>query len=265
MRIRVVDAFTDRAFAGNPAGVCVVERRPDAPWMQRVAAELNLSETAFARARPHGDWDLRWFTPTVEADLCGHATLATAHALAEDELIDDVVRFHTRAGVLTVRVGDEVTLDFPAAARTEPANVDGVAQALCVEPQEVDWVPALREILAVLDGSRTVRELRPDLAAVSRLDAIRGVIVSACAASDEDVDFVSRVFLPSVGIPEDPVTGGAHTALAPFWSRRLGRDELVGYQASVRGGLVRTRVKDERVELTGRAVTAIDGALVARC
>ena len=177
-----MDAFTDRAFAGNPAGVCVVERWPDAPWMQRVAAELNLSETAFARPRPDGDWDLRWFTPTVEADLCGHATLATAHALAEDELIDDVVRFHTRAGVLTVRVGDEVTLDFPAAARTEPANVDGVAQALCVEPQEVHWVPALREILAVLDGSRTVRELRPDLPAVSRLDGIRGVIVSACAS-----------------------------------------------------------------------------------
>ena len=223
-----MDAFTDRAFAGNPAGVCVVERWPDAPWMQRVAAELNLSETAFARPRPDGDWDLRWFTPTVEVDLCGHATLATAHALAEDELIDDVVRFHTRSGVLTVRVGDEVTLDFPAAGRTEPANVDGVAQALCVEPQEVHWVPALREILAVLDGSRTVRELRPDLPAVSRLHGIR-------------------------------------TPLAPLWSRRLGRDELVGYQASVRGGLVRTRVKGERVELTGRAVTVIDGALVARC
>src|SRR3954471_10440223 len=131
MRIRVVDAFTDRAFAGNPAGVCVVERWPDAPWMQRVAAELNLSETAFARARPDGDWDLRWFTPTVEVDLCGHATLATAHALAQDGVIDDVVGLHTRSAV---RVGDE------------------------------------------------------------------------------DVDFVSRVFLPSVGIPEDPVTGGAHTA-----------------------------------------------------
>ncbi len=117
MRIRVVDAFTDRAFAGNPAGVCVVERWPDAPWMQRVAAELNLSETAFARPRPDGDWDLRWFTPTVEVDLCGHATLATAHALAEDELIDDVVGFHTRSGVLTVRVGDDVTPDFLAAAR----------------------------------------------------------------------------------------------------------------------------------------------------
>ena len=265
MRIRVVDAFTDRAFAGNPAGVCVVERWPDAPWMQRVAAELNLSETAFARARPDGDWDLRWFTPTVEVDLCGHATLATAHALAQDGVIDDVVGFHTRSGVLTVRVGDAITLDFPAAARTEPADVAGLAQALGVEPQELHWVPALREILAVLDVPRTVRELRPDLPAVSRLDGIRGVIVSACASGDEDVDFVSRVFLPSVGIPEDPVTGGAHTALAPFWSRRLGRDELVGYQASARGGLVRTRVKGERVELTGRAVTVIDGALVARC
>jgi PhzF family phenazine biosynthesis protein len=243
MRIRVVDAFTDRAFAGNPAGVCVVERWPDAAWMQRVAAELNLSETAFACARPDSDWDLRWFTPTVEVDLCGHATLATAHALARDGVIDDVVGFHTRSGLLTVRVCDVIALDLPAAARTEPADVDGLSQALGVEPQEVHWVPALREILAVLDVSRTVRLLRPDLPAVSRLDGIRGVIVSACASGDEDVDFVSRVFLPSVGIPEDPVTGGAHTALAPFWSRRLGRDELVGYQASTRGGLVRTRVK----------------------
>jgi PhzF family phenazine biosynthesis protein len=133
MRIRVVDAFTDRAFAGNPAGVCVVERWPDAPWMQRVAAELNLSETAFARARPDGDWDLRWFTPTVEVDLCGHATLATAHALAQDGVIDDVVGFHTRSGVLTVRVGDAITLDFPAAARTAPA--DGPCAVLVAPPR----------------------------------------------------------------------------------------------------------------------------------
>jgi predicted PhzF superfamily epimerase YddE/YHI9 len=160
-------------------------------------------------------------------DLCGHATLATAHALAEDELIDDVVRFHTRSGVLTVRVGDDVTLDFPAAARTEPADVAGLAQALGVEPQELHWVPALREILAVLDVPRTVRELRPDLPAVSRLDGIRGVIVSACASGDEDVDFVSRVFLPSVASPRIP-SRAAHTRP----SRRSGRAASVATNSS---------------------------------
>jgi predicted PhzF superfamily epimerase YddE/YHI9 len=213
VRIRVIDAFAERAFAGNPAGVCLVERWPDPAWMQQVAAELNLSETAFAHPRPDGDWALRWFTPTVEVDLCGHATLATGHALLIDGLVVDTVRFHTRSGVLAVRVGADITLDFPAAAAIAPVAADPVARALGADPA---------------------------------------------------ADFVSRVFLPAVGIPEDPVTGGAHTALAPFWSRRLGRQRLVGYQASARGGVVRTRVCGERVELTGRAVTVIDGEITPR-
>jgi PhzF family phenazine biosynthesis protein len=260
MRIRIIDAFAERPFTGNPAGVCVLERWPDPAWMQHVAAELNLSETAFAHPRPDGDWSLRWFTPTVEVDLCGHATLATAHALMTDGRVADVVRFHTRSGVLSVRVGEEITLDFPAAT-TEPATNAGLAAALGAEPAEVHWVGALRELLAVFDDPRTVRELAPDLTAVSRLEGVRGVIVTA-RSDDRRSDIVSRVFLPSVGIPEDPVTGGAHTALAPFWSRRLGRAELVAYQASARGGLLRLRVRGDRVELTGRAVTVLDGELL---
>lgn len=257
MRIRVIDAFAERPFTGNPAGVCLVERWPEAAWMQAVAAELNLSETAFAHPRPDGDWALRWFTPTVEVDLCGHATLATAHALFIDGLVHDVVRFHTRSGVLSVRVGEELTLDLPAAAEIEPAQALDDRILGGAKASETFWVPRLRELLAVFDDSRTVRELAPDLVAIAQLDGVRGVIVTA-----QDSDFVSRVFLPSVGIPEDPVTGGAHTALAPFWARRLGRDPLVAYQASARGGILRTRVRGDRVELTGRAVTVIDGALL---
>ena len=262
-----MDAFTDRAFAGNPAGVCVVERWPDAPWMQRVAAELNLSETAFARARPDGDWDLRWFTPTVEVDLCGHATLATAHALAQDGVIDDVVGFHTRSGVLTVRVGDAITLDFPAATPEPTEAPEGLADALGAAPQATFKTRNVGDLLAVLDDEATVRGLEPDLtalAALTRRDGIRGVIVTAPAA-DEDAehDFVSRFFAPASGIPEDPVTGSAHAALAPYWSQRLGRDGLVGLQASARTGLVRTSVHGDRVHLTGYAVTVVDGTLHA--
>lgn len=258
MRIRVIDAFAERPFTGNPAGVCLLERWPEPAWMQQVAAELNLSETAFAHPLPDGDWALRWFTPTVEVDLCGHATLATAHALMSDGLVDDVVRFHTRSGVLTVRVGAEITLDVPAAAEVEPATVDGLARILGAEPAEVHWVGKLRELLVVFDDPATVRALAPDLTAIRQLDGVRGVIVTARAD-----DIVSRVFLPAVGIPEDPVTGGAHTALGPFWATRLGRDELVAHQASARGGLLRIRVRGARVELTGRAVTVLDGELLA--
>ena len=205
MRIRIVDAFTDRPFAGNPAGVCLLEVWPDEPWMRAVAAELNLSETAFAVARPNGDWDLRWFTPAgTEVDLCGHGTLATAHVLDRDE-----VRFHTRSGVLTARGGDEIRLDFPASPPAPTEAPDGLGAALGAEPVEVLWVPALRELLAVFDDARTVREL------------------------------------------------------APYWAQRLGRDRLVGYQASARGGSVRTHLRGDRVELSGRAVTVLDGELLA--
>jgi PhzF family phenazine biosynthesis protein len=253
-RIWVVDAFTDRPFSGNPAGVCLLEAAPDEDWMRAVAAELRHSETAFAVARADGDWDLRWFTPTgVEVDLCGHATLATAHVIGRD------ARFHTRSGVLSARVGDEITLDFPANPPVAAEAPPGLAAALGAEPEEVHWVPALRELIAVLADEEMVRELAPDLDALAGLDRVRGVVVTA--RGERDADFVSRVFLPAAGIPEDPVTGGAHTALAPLWAQRLGRDELVGHQASARGGYVRTRLRGDRVELSGRAVTVLEGEL----
>jgi PhzF family phenazine biosynthesis protein len=256
VRIRIVDAFTDRPFAGNPAGVCLLEAWPEEDWMRAVAAELNLSETAFAVAREDGDWELRWFTPSgVEVDLCGHGTLATAHVIGGSEL-----RFHTRSGVLVARVAAEITLDFPANRPVPRAAPADLAAALRAEPGEVLWVPGLRELFVVVADERTVRELAPDLAAVARFDGVRGVVVTAPA---DEFDFVSRVFLPAAGIPEDPVTGGAHTALAPYWAGRIGRDALVGYQASARGGVVRTRVRGDRVELSGRAVTVIDGELQA--
>jgi PhzF family phenazine biosynthesis protein len=257
VRIRIVDAFAEQPFTGNPAGVCLLDAWPEDAWMQRVAAELNLSETAFAHPRADGDWALRWFTPTVEVDLCGHATLATAHVLRTDGLADRAIRFHTRSGVLVAITGERITLDFPAS----PATRSTVALALVLgaEPAEVHHVAALRELLAVFDDERTVRTLEPDLAAIARLDGLRGVVVTAPAS---DFDFVSRVFLPAAGIPEDPVTGGAHTALAPFWAERLGRDELVAYQASARGGVIQTRVRGDRVHLTGGAITMLDGELL---
>ena len=180
MRIRIVDAFAEQPFTGNPAGVCVLDALPEDAWMQRVAAELNLSETAFAHPRADGDWALRWFTPTVEVDLCGHATLATAHVLHGDGLADGAVRFHTRSGVLTATAGEQITLDFPASPVTA-ASVD-LTSALGAEPAEVHHVAALRELLAVFEDERTVRTLAPDLAAIARLEGLRGVVVTARSA-----------------------------------------------------------------------------------
>lgn len=298
MRIRIVDAFTDRPFSGNPAGVLVLDSPafPDDAWMQQVAAELNLSETAFAHplaagpdgngpdggsaagghatgggpARgPAGDdthWALRWFTPVTEVGLCGHATLATAHVLRTVGRARDTIRFRTRAGTLSARAGGDgtVTLDFPAAPLTpEPAPPD-LARALGAQPLTVlDTGPDCGDLLVELADEAQVRALRPDFAALARLSR-RGVIATAAAAGPGlGYDFVSRGFFPAVGIDEDPVTGSAHTALAPFWSARLGRDALTGFQASARGGLVATRLHGDRVLLSGAAVTVVDGELHA--
>jgi PhzF family phenazine biosynthesis protein len=270
MRIRIIDAFTDRPFAGNPAAVCLLEVAawPQETWMQQVAAEMNLAETAFAHPLPgsaDADWSLRWFTPVVEVDLCGHATLATAHALHADRGAPGTVRFASRSGVLITHTdGDGViTLDFPAAPATEIPAPTGLAAALGAEPCAVYGTGNLGDLLTVLPDEAAVRALRPDFAAVARLAGtgdVRGVIVTA-PASGTGYDFVSRFFAPAQGIPEDPVTGSAHTALAPYWSGRLGRDTLTGLQASTRTGLVRTAVHGDRVHLTGSAVTVIDGAL----
>ncbi|MCF6524329.1 PhzF family phenazine biosynthesis protein [Streptomyces sp. JJ36] len=271
MRIRTVDAFTDRPFAGNPAAVVLLE---DGPFpgddrLQRLAAELNLSETAYAHPLPDdpgADWALRWFTPRTEVDMCGHATLATAHVLHADGRARGRVRFRARCGVLTAVTAPDgtVTLDFPTAPLSPVPVPEGLAAALGAKVLSAhDTGPHVGDLVAELPDAQTVRELAPDAAALERLPH-RGVIVTARAGTDDaDHDFVSRFFGPAVGIPEDPVTGSAHTALAPFWSPRLGRDTLTGRQLSARGGLVRTTLRGERTELAGRAVTMLDAELRA--
>jgi len=268
VRIRIVDAFTDRAFAGNPAAVCLLEEDgwPDDAWMQQLAAELNMPMTAFVLTRADGDWGLRWFTPRIEERLCGHATLATAFLLHGDGLGGATMRFHTMGGVLPATVSDDgtVTLDFPAATVAPRGAIEGLAEALGAEPTQLFGTGTLRDVLAVFDDEATVRALAPRfdaLAELTRREDIRGVTATARAAAGAEHDFVSRFFSPADGIPEDPVTGSAHCALAPFWAQRLGGTQLVGRQLSERGGVVRTELAGDRVLLSGRAVTVLDGAL----
>ena len=271
MRIRIIDAFTDRPFAGNPAGVCLLNAGtwPGTEWMRRIAAELS-HETAFARPLPDGadaDWALRWFTPAAESNLCGHATLATAHALHTDRAAPLTVRFASQFGILIARTHHDgtITLDFPAAFPAKAPAPDGLATALGIELGTTYSTGALGDLLAVAGNEAAVRGLRPDftaLASLTRRNAIRGIIVTAAAADRHSgYHFVSRYFAPAGGNPEDPVTGSAHTALAPYWSHRLGRDGLTGLQASGRTGLVHTAVHGDRVHLTGHAVTVFDGTL----
>jgi PhzF family phenazine biosynthesis protein len=261
-----IDAFTDRPFAGNPAGVMLLPEARDAEWMQLVAREMNLAETAFLVRRGDGDgWDLRWFTPAVEVDLCGHATLASAHALwTEHGAAEDALRFHTRSGVLTCRRGGPgIEMDFPAepvVATPAPEHLlEGLGLAdgpYFVGRNRMDWLVEVADDVAV-------RALTPDFGRLARV-AMRGVIVTSLAGpGDVGVDFVSRWFGPPAGVDEDPVTGSAHCALAPYWSARLGRPALVGYQASARGGTVHVRVAGDRVVLGGSAVTVLRGELLA--
>jgi predicted PhzF superfamily epimerase YddE/YHI9 len=256
----VVDAFTGRPFAGNPAAVCLLDRpRPD-DWMQQLAAEMNLSETAFLHAEGDGH-RLRWFTPAVEVDLCGHATLASAHVLWETGSAPPgrPLRFHTRSGLLTATPdGAWIELDFPAlpVRRCDPPA--GLAESLGV-PLTFVGSYGLDYLCEVADEP-TLRTLTPDLARLGALQT-RGVIVT-CRPQGGDYDFVSRFFAPAVGIPEDPVTGSAHCALGPYWSAKLGRADLQGYQASRRGGVVRVRVGAGRVRLGGQAVTVLRGELL---
>jgi PhzF family phenazine biosynthesis protein len=272
VRIRVIDAFTDRAFRGNPAAVCLLDRGdwPDERWMQQVASEMNLSETAFAHPLPGGsdaDWALRWFTPTVEVDLCGHATLATAHALSCDGRTAGTIRFGTRSGILIAHSmdGGAVTLDFPAAPTTPVTAPNGLAEALNAAPEQTYRTGALSDLLAVFSDEASVRDLAPDFSALARVtdrEGIRAIVATAGSADpDSGYDFVSRCFAPAQGIPEDPVTGSAHTALAPYWARHLGRSHLTGLQVSTRTGLVHTAVHGDRVHLTGHACTVLDGTL----
>ncbi|MEU5644572.1 PhzF family phenazine biosynthesis protein [Streptomyces milbemycinicus] len=274
MRIRIVDAFTDRPFAGNPAGVLLLDTDtfPDDDRLQRIAAEVNLSETAFAHPLPEGaeaDWALRWFTPTTEVKMCGHATLATAHVLHTTGAATGTVRFATLSGVLSATADDSgtITLDFPTARLTAldvPQGTDGAADALGARILSAHHTsPHIDYLLVEVADETTVRTLSPDLAALARTGHHGYAVTAAAEDPARGYDFVSRFFAPAFGTDEDPVTGSAHTALAPFWSARLGRTELTGFQASARGGLVRTALHGDRTLLTGTAVTVIDGELLA--
>lgn len=259
-----VDAFTAKPFAGNPAAVCLLPGAAEAAWMQAVAREMNLSETAFAtpRADGAGVHDLRWFTPTVEVDLCGHATLATAHVLWETGRLapTDEVRFETRSGTLTAtRRDDWIELDFPAIPEERAEPPDGLVEALGVMPAYVG--KGRFDYLVEVPSEDDVRTVQPDFTLLGRLP-VRGVIVTSRSATDE-FDFVSRFFAPGAGIPEDPVTGSAHCCLAPYWSRRLRKDSLLAHQVSSRGGVVRVRLDGDRVRLGGQAVTVWRGELMA--
>jgi PhzF family phenazine biosynthesis protein len=259
----LVDAFADRPFAGNPAAVCLLERPLPEAVMQAVAGEMNLSETAFVVPRPRaeGERDLRWFTPSVEVDLCGHATLAAAHVLWGERLLDpeSTIRFHTRSGVLTaVRRGDRIFLDFPAEPAVPTEAPAGLAEALGVSPR---WVGRNRmDLLVELGTEAEVRAATPDMAALRKVPTTRGIIVTAPAAAPP-FDFVSRFFAPAAGVDEDPVTGSAHCALGPFWSARLGRAVLFAHQVSPRGGTLEVESREDRVLLGGRAVTVVRGSL----
>ncbi|MFN8532869.1 MAG: PhzF family phenazine biosynthesis protein [Dehalococcoidia bacterium] len=252
-----VDAFTDRPFRGNPAAVCLLPGPARDAWMQAIAAEMNLSETAFLH--PDGkEWRLRWFTPLVEVDLCGHATLASAFILWQSGALAVGLPaiFHTRSGVLTARqANDWIEMDFPAVPATPQAPPPELIAALGVQPvaagRATDW-------LVEMGSADEVRSLRPNLEALSTLGG-RGTIVTA--PGNDGVDFVSRFFAPAVGIAEDPVTGSAHCTLGPWWANRLGRRDLTGYQASARGGTVRVRLVGDRVVLGGQAVEVFSGRL----
>lgn len=255
----LVDAFSDRPFHGNPAAVCLLADPMPDHWLQQVAAEMNLSETAFLIREDDG-FGLRWFTPTIEVDLCGHATIASAHFLWSDGHLKPhaEARFHTRSGLLTAREREGwITLDFPATPAAPAYPPHGLEEALGATAVRVGR--SIYDVLVELENEAAVRAVKPDLKALGEIPA-RGVIITA-RADTPGYDFVSRFFGPAAGVPEDPVTGSAHCALGPWWAEALGRDDLVGFQASSRGGVVRVEVRGERVRLAGQAVTVSRGTL----
>lgn len=265
-----VDAFTNEPFRGNPAAVCLLDGPRDAAWMQAVAAEMNLAETAFVSPEK-GVHRLRWFTPAVEVPLCGHATLASAHVLWNVGAVAarDEIRFETLSGRLTAALeGDWIRLDFPALPpRNEPcAPPDGLLAALGVEAARVHEVPRPNASdgpswLVELASEAELLALRPDFRALA---AIAGhAVIATARGTDAGRDYVSRFFAPKLGIDEDPVTGSAHCSLAPFWCARIGRDALTGVQLSARTGIVRVRTRGARVEMSGQAVTVLRGELQA--
>lgn len=268
MRLLQIDSFADEPFSGNPAAVCLLSGRADAEWMQKVAREMNLSETAFVSSEATGHaWSLRWFTPRVEVDLCGHATLAAAHALWEEGRADpaEPLLFDTLSGRLAAtRRGDGIEMDFPAETAQPGEPPPGLLEALGVSAPVAVARNRFDVLVEVADES-AVRGVRPDFGLLAAVP-VRGVMVTAVAGPDlvaRGVDFVSRFFAPAVGVDEDPVTGSAHCCLGPWWARRLGTDDLLARQLSERGGTVGVRVRGDRVLLSGRAVTVLKGELLA--
>ncbi len=256
-----VDAFTERPFSGNPAAVFILPGPRDEQWLQDVAREMNLSETAFLVQAADG-YDLRWFTPYTEVELCGHATLASAHVLWETGRLgrDKQARFHTRSGLLMAVYDNRgwIEMDFPAQLAGEAPPPDGLLDALEVSPRYVGknaW-----DYLIEVESEDEVRGLNPDFNLLKRVPA-RGIIVTS-AALGKDYDFVSRFFAPAVGVDEDPVTGSAHCCLGPYWSAKLKKMELTAFQASARSGLIRIRLGGDRVFISGKAVTILRGELV---
>jgi PhzF family phenazine biosynthesis protein len=256
-----VDAFTDTPFRGNPAAVCVLDKAADVGWMQSVAAEMNLSETAFVC--PEGDgYGLRWFTPAAEVSLCGHATLASAHVLwATGRMEQDRrIEFKTLSGLLTVeRYEAHMEMDFPADAARPSEVPGGLFEALGIS-QALEVLRGKTDLIIRLASAGELRDLRPDFRLLGGVPGIRGVIVTA-ASDSGDYDFMSRFFAPAVGVDEDPVTGSAHCLSGPYWSAELGREELRAYQASTRGGALHLRVCGERIRIGGQAVTVSEGVL----
>ncbi|WP_422927354.1 PhzF family phenazine biosynthesis protein [Singulisphaera sp. PoT] len=258
-----VDAFTDRPFAGNPAAVCVLPEPGDDRWMQDVAREMNLSETSFLH-REGDAFRLRWFTPVVEVDLCGHATLAAAHVLWQDGHLDEgsTARFQTRSGLLTASFNDGwITLDFPSKpiVPTATSFTKDVAALAVNAPVEFAGLNEFDGLVEV-ESEDVVRALRPDIARIAAIP-VRGLIVTGRSKTSE-FDFVSRFFAPRLGVDEDPVCGSAHCCLGPYWAEKLGKTHLKAYQASPRGGSLRIQVDGPRTRLSGRAVTVMRGELV---
>ncbi len=250
-----VDAFTDRPFAGNPAGVCLLSGEAEPAWMQAIAREMNLSETAFLVPQADG-FGLRWFTPAAEVRLCGHATLASAHILWQTGVLrpGDQARFHTLSGLLTAGLHEDwIEMDFPARPARPVGPPAGLTEALGATFKYVGR--DADDYLVELESEAIVRSLQPDITALGKLD-VRGTIVTA-RATGPGFDFVSRFFAPAVGVNEDPVTGSAHCCLTPYWADRLGKTEMVAYQASARGGVVRVKLAGARVLLSGQAVTVM--------
>ena len=260
VKIYHVDAFTAKAFKGNPAGVCLLEHPMVDTWMQSVAMEMNLSETAFLIRQADG-YNLRWFTPKIEVDLCGHATLASAHVLFETggAQYDTVIRFYTRSGLLTAALNDGwIELNFPSTLDTEISAPEGLTAALGVEACYVGKTQF--DYIIEVASEKIVRNIDPDYNALCRVPT-RGIIVTSRANSGE-FDFVSRFFCPILGIKEDPVTGSAHCCLGPYWAKKLNKNDFFAYQASERGGIIRVRVDDDRVYLSGQAVTVLKADLL---